>query len=320
VDLLVPSSVPASSREPEAASFTLAAAASDIMSEISSTGAPTPAAREERSAAESRSRSRGTDLESTGLAALKRWLPGAVILAAAVSGTLLGRSFTLSNGTTPRATVPEDGAARATEPAEAALGSLSAPLPPEAVPVELFSMPAPHVVNEAVAADAWLLGQRERARALYEGLAARAPNARAYALVLLALERRTERTSEVLVMPAATPPQRISRSVPPVEIAVVVRSRGEAHVPLRLDGELIGDTGAAGVLHLHVRAPEGRELALELDTREVPGLSPPSPRRSVRVERASPVQSFDVTFETPRRPAAKPTKRPPQRPAPYRMD
>ncbi len=327
VDLLVPSPEPASSREPEAASFTLATAAPDVMSEISNTSAPTPSAskpgpavRGARSAsARPRSHSRAAGYESTGLAAWKRWLPGAVILAAALGGTLLGRSFTLPNSAAPRDTAHEAAAARATALAEAPRGSASAPLTPDAVPLELFSMPAPHVVNEAVAADAWLLGQRERARALYEELTARAPNARAYALVRLALESRAPRSSEALDMPA-TFPHRNARALAPTEIAVVVRSRGQAHVPVRLDGELVGDTGVAGVLHLHVRAPEGRELALELDTRDAPVLLPAHPRRSVRVERASPVQSFDVTFEMPPRPATKPKKRPPQRPAPYRMN
>ncbi len=311
VDLLVPNPEPTSSREPEVASFTLATAASEVMSEI----------REERTARvfHSRSHPGATSQTTAGLAVWRRLLPGVVVLAAAVSGTLLGRSFSLSNEAAPRATAREGDAARAAASAESPLGSPSAPVTPDTAPVELFSVPAPHVANEAIAADAWLLGQRERGRALYEELAARAPNARAYALVRSALESRTQQPSETLATPTTLPP-RNSRTAPSVEIAVIVRSRGHAHVPVRLDGELVGDTGVAGVLHLHVRAPEGRELALELDTQDAPTLLPPSPRRSVRVERASPVQSFDVTFEMPPRPATKPKTRPPQRPAPYRMN
>jgi hypothetical protein len=201
-------------------------------------------------------------------------------------------------------------------------------------------MPAPHLTAEGIAADAWLLGQRERARVLYDELVRLAPNARAYSLILHELEAHASHPSGPLearpkpprlpssalqrsaLQRSALQRSALQRSVTPrvVDLALVVRSRGATHVPVRLDGERVGDTGEAGVLHVHVRAPEGRTLALELDTRDAPALAPPSPRRTIRVERASPTQSFEVTFETPRRPPAKPRNRLPQRAAPYRMN
>ncbi len=190
----------------------------------------------------------------------------------------------------------------------------------------LVPMPAPHVALEALAADAWLLGQRERARALYGELSALAPSAAAYGLVRHVLEGPPDRV-EAAFTTRADATERRGATLPPeaeprpaVEVVVLLRSRGRANVPVRLDGELIGDTGEAGVLHVHLRAPEGRELALELDTSEVPALTPPSPRQTVRVDRARPVQTFDVTFELPRREPQKPKKRLPQRATPYRMD
>ncbi len=246
----------------------------------------------------------------------RKLLPTLLIVVAALIGALLGR-LCVALGDEERST-PSDTVPLNPSTALAFASPAAAALPPAAPQARAHVEAAHATPGEAEAAEAWLLGRRDRARALYEELVRRRPDARAFSLVyghlaaLASTPAGTLRAASTVVGHAA------ARAPEPIELAVLVRTRGRARVPVLLEGEHVGDTGEAGVLHLAVRAQEGASLSLELDEPSRAGA--PAVRRTLRTQRDQPVHSVEVDFEPPSSGSETPRKRPLARHAPRRVD
>jgi hypothetical protein len=90
-------------------------------------------------------------------------------------------------------------------------------------------------------------------------------------------------------------------------VAIAVRAKAGAGLPVLLNGELVAETNATGISHFATEAAPGDELVVELDTTKQPNLRPRSPRRHFvvrdREEAFVLTQSFHRLRKKTRRPA-----------------
>lgn len=104
-----------------------------------------------------------------------------------------------------------------------------------------------------------------------------------------------------------------------VAISLVVRAAGVEGLPVRVQGELVGETGPDGILNHRLHMPRWSALHVEVDTTSRPELRPSNPGRSFTVEDQDVSFVLETNFEAPRRPPRKPQKAP-ARKIPYRIE
>lgn len=85
--------------------------------------------------------------------------------------------------------------------------------------------------------------------------------------------------------------------------ALVVRARGanRAGLPIKVRGEVIGQTQGDGTAHLLVRAPPNSALLVELDTSHHPAVSPSNPVQSFQTGDRDDVLLFEQQLVVTRR-------------------
>jgi hypothetical protein len=91
----------------------------------------------------------------------------------------------------------------------------------------------------------------------------------------------------------------------PVErtLGVVVRTEGQANLPIFWQNREVGRTDQSGVAHLTFRVRPQSPVQLELHTAEQPTLRPENPRQTFAITEGDDIQVWDQSFqvEAPRR-------------------
>ena len=91
----------------------------------------------------------------------------------------------------------------------------------------------------------------------------------------------------------------ISVSCPPStrRVAVIVRTGGQAGIPVKMGGATVALTDASGVAHVLVESAPESEFRLTLDTNARTGLRPQNPMSVVTVPDSDAIAVFEIQFE-----------------------
>jgi hypothetical protein len=105
-------------------------------------------------------------------------------------------------------------------------------------------------------------------------------------------------------------------------LVVLASGEGRAALPIRIDGELVGQTEADGSAHLTLTAPAHATVRVELETSAQPRLLPRNPVHSFRLEDEDSILLLEQTFsvERPRRVPAAPGRTRSAPPRPQRIE
>ena len=136
---------------------------------------------------------------------------------------------------------------------------------------------------------------------------------------------RTDPPSRKLVLRrvrdgSGRPPLRLDALCIPLETsaALVVLASGPSPggLPVRMQGEVIGQTGDDGSAHLLVTGRTGATQQVQIDTSARPALQPRSPVHTVRLEDEESILLVEQRFTLPPRARPRPRTLPPHPPAP----
>ncbi len=106
---------------------------------------------------------------------------------------------------------------------------------------------------------------------------------------------------KVLTFSANPEPQPIEFLIPCkpalIKAVVMVRTGGQADLPVLIDGREVGRTTSEGVAHVMVRMAPGTEFQVKLSTSHKPRLRPQEPSQTFSVPEVESVLVFDQAFE-----------------------